>query len=137
MAERKFEPTETDTPGPRNLVMVDIADLSIDMLTRGGQDVQRVWLEEVCPPEGLEDAPIGPVYKLGAEGAKVGDERAAGIVPAVDVLTDLVNEFGEVFERWELSQVSKAELSAAFDRMYDRWLAYHDKGVKGAELADG
>ena len=88
---KTLEPRNSQVPGPRMTIKLDLAEASLPHLLRGLQG--RVWLSD----EG------DGVYALHAT-ESLGDSRKRPGKPAVDLLVELVNELGDALDAEDVPQ---------------------------------
>jgi hypothetical protein len=106
-----WESKDTQVPGPRIRVQVDIAADSLPLLLEG-QPAESVRL--IAQDDGS--------YSLHAVG-RMQANRAAGVKPAADVLVDLINDINSVVQEHK-SDIPQTVLDA-FEQAAQRWEKYN------------
>lgn len=104
MRRRVPERHETEYPGRRSTVALDVSTVGLQTLLEG-TDVKRVWL--TANDDGS--------YTLHAD-SSIGETRRKGVKPYIDVLTDAMNDFAAVLEAHDVPDEVEQAWDAAVDR---------------------
>lgn len=117
MTPRKFEPRNTEVPGPRTRIKLDVAEASLPFLVAGIDNV-RCWLTE------QDDG----VYTFHAT-QTIGQSRAQPGEPVSDLLVNLINELGDALDADDVPQ----RLRDLWDDLLER---YENRTAIRTEVTD-
>jgi hypothetical protein len=110
----RLDPRTTKVPGERVRVTLDVAEASLPTLLEGFP-AARVWLTD----EG------DGVYAFHAD-LTLGESRKQPGKPAIDILTDLVNEFADALDDDDVPE----RLRARWDALVDEYKAQTGKAKR-------